>query len=476
MFKNPEFIRNTWTELTAKKLAAMPLLLITVYLLAYILDEALPFSFLPYICVFFYCVFTYVWSTRLAAETVIREINANTWSFQVMTSMSPVKMAVGKLFGSTIYIWYGNFICFALYLLSYHLHRERLPEVPLPELLTNVLIFVLFGLSAQILPLLLSLHSIRWRHFFEKFDVTFFQFMGIAMIIPLYKVFNGSGEGIVWYGAHYTAKEAAVVFLSVFIVWGFIAIVNQIKTEFGQEPYPVSWFLFTLSLVAVLFGFNDYGSDNPLVRYVGTLSAFFAVLAVTYLTLCGESNMALRPNMVSKYYHGKQYKRLFMIMPRSLVTIPVIGTGLKRGIRQPGTGTGNQRRLHGLGDDSVYAAGLLLYLPVVAFCPGQRKGNDGGSGSDRTFHLHHRSGFALPFRLAHFLPVLYALFPRKQLSHLQRKRFSDGYPAGAGICLYAGSSDFGYQKKIPRTPGLSSRQKNPRFRRGFFIAKISYCF
>ena len=217
MFKNPEFIRNTWTELTAKKLAAMPLLLITVYLLAYILDEALPFSFLPYICVFFYCVFTYVWSTRLAAETVIREINANTWSFQVMTSMSPVKMAVGKLFGSTIYIWYGNFICFALYLLSYHLHRERLPEVPLPELLTNVLIFVLFGLSAQILPLLLSLHSIRWRHFFEKFDVTFFQFMGIAMIIPLYKVFNGSGEGIVWYGAHYTAKEAAVVFLSVFI-------------------------------------------------------------------------------------------------------------------------------------------------------------------------------------------------------------------------------------------------------------------
>ena len=131
MFKNPEFIRNTWTELTAKKLAAMPLLLITVYLLAYILDEALPFSFLPYICVFFYCVFTYVWSTRLAAETVIREINANTWSFQVMTSMSPVKMAVGKLFGSTIYIWYGNFICFALYLLSYHLHRERLPEVPL---------------------------------------------------------------------------------------------------------------------------------------------------------------------------------------------------------------------------------------------------------------------------------------------------------------------------------------------------------
>lgn len=324
MFRNPEFIRNTWTELTFKKMAAMPLLLITVYLLAYILGETLPFSFLPHICVFFYCVFTYIWGTRLAAETVVKEINANTWSFQVMTSMSPFQMAVGKLFGSTVYIWYGNFICFALYLISYRLHQTMLPEVPLPELLTNVLIFILLGLSAQILPLLLSLHSIRWRHFFEKFDVTFFQFMGTAMIIPLYKVFNSSGTGILWYGEYFSAKEACIIFSSIFIVWGFIAIVNQIKTEFGQEPYPVAWFLFAISLVAVLFGFNDYASYNPLSRYSGTLTSFFAVLCITYLTLCGESNMALRPHMVLKYYRTGQYKRLFMIMPRSLITIPVI--------------------------------------------------------------------------------------------------------------------------------------------------------
>ena len=324
MFTNPEFIRNTWTELTAKKLFAMPLLLITVYLLAYSIDDNLPFSVLPLISVSFYAIFTYIWSTRLAAETVVKEINANTWSFQIMTSMSPLKMSFGKLFGSTIYIWYGNFICFGLYLLSYHLHKERLPEVSGTELGLNILLFILFGLAAQIMPLLLSLHSIRWRHFFEKFDVTFFQFMGVAMFIPLYRVMMGDNSGLVWYGVHYSSKVAAIIFVSIFIVWGFIAIVNQIKTEFGQEPYPVSWLLFAVSLVAVLFGFNNYQSDNPLIAYNGTLSAFFAILTITYLTLCGESNMALRPHMVSKYYHTKQYKRLFMIMPRSLVTIPVI--------------------------------------------------------------------------------------------------------------------------------------------------------
>ena len=34
--------------------------------------------------------------------------------------------------------------------------------------------------------------------------------------------------------------------------------------------------------------------------------------------------MALRPHMVLKYYRTRQFKRLFMIMPRSLITIPVI--------------------------------------------------------------------------------------------------------------------------------------------------------
>lgn len=326
MFRNPEFIRNTWTELTLKKLAAMPLLLITVYLLFYSFEQGAPFSFLPSLCIFFYCVFTYIWGTRLAAETVIKEINANTWSFQSLTAMSPFTMAVGKLFGSTVYIWYGNLICFALYVLSYRIAPTAAGTADCSEIFTNIALFVVLGLSAHVLALLLALDSIRWRHFFEKFDVTFFQFAGMTMLIPLYNVLFGDSRNLPvwWYGQAYSLRTITVIFAVIFIIWGFIAIVNQIKYEFGQEPYPVSWLLFTLTLVAVLFGFNDYNSDNPLIRFTGTLSAFFAALCITYLTLCGESNMALRPHMVLKYYRTKQYKRLFMIMPRSLVTIPVI--------------------------------------------------------------------------------------------------------------------------------------------------------
>lgn len=325
MFKNAEFTRNTWTEMTPKRLLAMPLLVITLYFLVFSLTDNFRFSVMPKLCIFLYAIFTYIWGTRLAAESVVKEINANTWPSQVMTSMSPLKMAIGKLFGSTVYIWYGNLFCLALYVFSYKIHSDKLIPLSNAELYSNVLIFILLGLIAHIMPLLVSLHSIRWRHFFEQFDLTFFQLTGVLALLPLRLILNKTGaNAVMWFGEFYSFKCLVIIFSAIFIVWGFIAIVNQIKAEFGQEPYPVPWFLFSLTLAAILFGFNNNYSDVPPVRYIGSFAALFAVLCLTYLTVCGESNMALRPHMVLKYLKAKQYKRLFMIMPRSLVTIPII--------------------------------------------------------------------------------------------------------------------------------------------------------
>lgn len=326
MFKNPEFIRNAWTELKLKNLVSMPLLLITLYCLSYTLTADMIFSIQPKISIVFYVVFTFIWGTRRAAETVVKEINNNTWAFQVMTPISPTKMAIGKLFGSTALIWYGNLICMVLYVLSYTLDAARLPYISAQDLTLNVLLFILFGLIAHVTPLLVSIHSIRWRHFFERFDLTFFQLTGILAILPLfYAVFSESAsDEIMWYGHLYIEKVLIFIFALIFFVWAFISVVNQLKTEFGQEPYPIAWFLFTVTLIVISFGFNVPNAPFVLTKYIGSISAFFITVCLTYLTLCGESNLALRPHMVLKYFKTKQYKRLFMIMPRSLVTIPII--------------------------------------------------------------------------------------------------------------------------------------------------------
>lgn len=326
MLKNPELRRNLWTELTLKNMVAMFLLLITIYFLAYTVSEDKPFSFLPRISIIFYIIFTYIWGTRKAAETVVKEVNNNTWSFQIMTPTTPTQMAIGKLFGSTALVWFGNIVCMCLYVAAYYIDADRLPDIPLNRLLTNVAIFMLLGLISHMLPLLLSIHSIRWRHFFEQFNVTFFQIVGFITVIPLYFAMSRRYSNLLisWYGYIYTLKTIVIMFSIIFIIWGFISLVNQIKTEMGQEPYPISWLLFTLTLIVILFGFNNYNSSNILVRYLGSMLAFFVTICLTYLTLCGESNLALRPHMVLKYFKTNQYKRLFMIMPRSLVTIPII--------------------------------------------------------------------------------------------------------------------------------------------------------
>ena len=323
---NPEFRRNTWTDFTLKNVIVLPILLLTVYFLAYTISVDRSWSIMPKISIVFYFIFTYIWGTRKTSETVVKELNNNTWSFQVMTPMSPAQMAFGKLFGSTAYVWYGNLICIILYVVGVHLDAAKIRPITNVQLAQNIAIFVLLGLVAHVMPLLISLHSIRWRHFFERFDLSFFQLTGFLAVIPLYfSVFSRfSKRSYMWYGDVYSLKLLVIIFSIIFLAWAFLSIVNQMKTEFGQEPYPFSWLLFIITLVAVLFGFNNYGHGNILVKYYGTILALFATVSLTYITLAGESNMALRPHMVFKYYKTKQYKRLFTIIPRTLVVLPVI--------------------------------------------------------------------------------------------------------------------------------------------------------
>ena len=49
-----------------------------------------------------------------AADSVLDEVNDNTWDFQKLSALSPWSLAFGKLFGSTIYCWYGGLIAFAV--------------------------------------------------------------------------------------------------------------------------------------------------------------------------------------------------------------------------------------------------------------------------------------------------------------------------------------------------------------------------
>ena len=111
---NPEFQRNVWLELTPRRMILMVALLALAFLAA-ALSGGKDYGTGGTAEWIFYAIVV-VWGTRNAATAVVGEIRDRTWDMQRLSSLSAATMTWGKLFGSTIYNWFGGAICLAVLL------------------------------------------------------------------------------------------------------------------------------------------------------------------------------------------------------------------------------------------------------------------------------------------------------------------------------------------------------------------------
>ena len=116
MKSNPELQRNLWLEITPYRLVSMPLIIAAVAYLAFVSDGYHLGTSVASATVGLFFVISLIWGTKLAAETVMNEIRDHTWDGQRMSVLTPWELTCGKLFGSTLYTWYGGAICLVLYL------------------------------------------------------------------------------------------------------------------------------------------------------------------------------------------------------------------------------------------------------------------------------------------------------------------------------------------------------------------------
>jgi hypothetical protein len=101
---NPEFQRNLWLEMSPSRALLMPLVIALIFAV-FSLNEGLKGVGGAAAIIFF--VVAIVWGPFKAARTVTDDVRDRTWDGQRMSSLSPAAMTLGKLFGSTIYCWYG---------------------------------------------------------------------------------------------------------------------------------------------------------------------------------------------------------------------------------------------------------------------------------------------------------------------------------------------------------------------------------
>jgi hypothetical protein len=295
---NPELQRGLWLELTPSRLVAAPVvLLLLIGAIASVIsptaaagvDRTVMWGLLV------------LWGSRLAAESVDDEVTGRTWDLQRLSAQTPWGLTLGKLFGGTVFAWYGAAICaLALVGLQYNA-------------VGTIIDAVLGGLTAQGTALLAALVLNRFNTHDRRTHTTLAQVIGIVLgwksgFLPFtaklpFAVLEGHGT---WYGMDIPGLLTALQIASIF--WLIFGAMRIIRRELGFVDGPLGWTLYTVYAVVLAAGFVPGDADlasverwsshylPPVARLTSQSIVWVVAVSLTYGAALGVpvSRIALR--------------------------------------------------------------------------------------------------------------------------------------------------------------------------------------
>jgi uncharacterized protein YjbI with pentapeptide repeats len=293
---NPELLRNLWLEFSVRRLIAMPAVLGLIFAVPLIREPTrlpngvnpmlaasenleFPTSRLAFGLVMVALLF--LWGARLPADSLFSEVNGRTWDNQRSSTIAPWTMTLGKLFGSTAYVWYG-----ALFCLVFVAVQHCYPFV-------SIVIFVVAALFAHALSLYIALLLLRMAPDRARFRVTLAQFGVLVVVLALLYLFSIQGAATRWHLLMIpTPWFVAASFVLAFI-WTLIGANHLMRAELQVQTGPRAWVWFLATVALYLSGFavqpHVILSAQPESRFLGWLArslslagigiAFFALVS-----------------------------------------------------------------------------------------------------------------------------------------------------------------------------------------------------
>lgn len=283
---NPEFRRNLWLELTPRRVTTMTVVLLLIFFAAALSGADWTPSVAAVAIYYFIVVF---WGTRNAALSVVGEIRDRTWDLQRLSSISALQMTWGKLFGSTIFNWYGGAICLAV-ILVYQLSHNGVVAGAL-----DLVHFVVIGLIAQSIALLASLVAALRRQSHTRLEVFSYQAAGLIAAIAVSYVWEAADPAgslvmrkppppfIPWWGQHFDGRGFLLISLAVFTGWILIGCYRSMRLELKMHNGPGVWLAFLVFMGFYVAGFDAWLPHNSPTYDLLTLR--LALVAVTYAVL-----------------------------------------------------------------------------------------------------------------------------------------------------------------------------------------------
>lgn len=316
---NRELKRNIWTELSGPKLFISPFIILISLLIAYKVSgvsgvNSISFHLLAFILI--------VGGLKVASESVINEVNNRTWILQKMSGIGAFEMSIGKLFGSTIYIWYTSLFLIITYIASTFIGSKEEGT----KLLTLIYL-ILLSISGYAMVITFSLLTVRRKRFTKNIKKTALFLISVLVIYTAaYMLFeNSSGRTvseIYWYGIKFTELGFGVFTIVVVSIFSVLALYRSMRLELQYKNTPIVWLIFLGFIFIYIFGLyfkNNIMDNEPL-----SLIYFLIVTILTYLSMLIES---FNPAVIRKIImtiKRKDKKELFTMLPLWIINISIL--------------------------------------------------------------------------------------------------------------------------------------------------------
>ncbi|MEM7184623.1 MAG: hypothetical protein AAF518_27255 [Spirochaetota bacterium] len=321
---NAELTRNFWIELTPNRIFMMPIILGLLFLLVGIPDSS-RYSTLLYASGGMIFFLLHIWGNKQVADAVIHEVNERTWDNQRLTLIRPFELAIGKLFGSTMFPWYGCIYCIALYVYcSLHLQDTHKYIMLLGHSLLSAILTHSFVLSISIL-------GIQKKRNQEKISGTYYYILGIALSFALLgfsiqTISQDLTTTLHWYFTTYAWENFYLFSLLCFFVWSFTSLFRCMRKELNYSNGAIVWVGFLLFLAIYIIGFTasiDLSKEGLIHSMPSLLLIYTAYHCICFFMAFNESKDIVALKIVYTSLKTGNLRDLSENIPLWLVTLVI---------------------------------------------------------------------------------------------------------------------------------------------------------
>jgi len=315
---NPEFLRNYWLELTPHRLISMPAIILAILFLVYLgtrLSPASTYSAIESVSLAIYLLLTMIWGVKLSADAIVGEIRDKTWDMQRMTAVNAWSMTWGKLFGSTLFSWYGALIALSTYMYAALQQGTHGVWIKLSLLIaTPVLVHAI--------TLLASVLAIQRSRTVTKSASSITMLFGIFIAISVISNGLSPSSDIQWFSRRWASDGFILSTVLIFCGWSVTGLYRMLRVEFQYQNRPWVWLLFVIFLAAFSAGFvnSAYASAEELMT-ARLFTAFVVTLVLAYTQIFLDNKDPLIIRRLMHLAHNKHWLELTARLPGWVVTL-----------------------------------------------------------------------------------------------------------------------------------------------------------